>query len=74
MDKPAFPNSHPHAAHAEGLTRRELFAAMAMQGMAAGNFWGENFCHEADHMHLAAKMSVKAADALIAELEKPNAD
>lgn len=43
------------------LTRRELFAAMAMQGMLA---------HNDDDHETVAHWSVKQADALIAELDK----
>ena len=46
-----------------GLTKRELFAAMAMQGLLSNNtqegYWRE-----------FAKRAVDAADALIAELSK----
>jgi hypothetical protein len=47
----------------KGLTKREYFAAMAMQGMLSGSQFidnGERF----------AKLAVQAADALIAELNK----
>lgn len=57
-----------------GLTKRELFAAMAMQGVAAGlhstvgshNRSGGSQFDPVD----GAKMSVMYADALIAELER----
>lgn len=58
-----------------GLTKRELFAAMAMQGMAASEFWEENM--QADRaggdsmVREVAHIAVLAADALLAELEKP---
>lgn len=46
-----------------GLTKRELFAAMAMQGIAADpNCFNAKTC---------AKNAVEWADALIAELSKP---
>ena len=47
----------------EGLTKREYFAGMAMQGMLASDYRGD-----------IAIMAVKFADALLAELrrtEKP---
>ena len=44
-----------------GLTKRELFAAMAMQGNLASGI------HEFD---VCVKTAVFAADALLAELEK----
>jgi hypothetical protein len=44
----------------EGLTKREYFAGMAMQGMAMSDLKFEDMAHDA----------VKMADALLAELEK----
>lgn len=44
-----------------GLTKRELFAAMAMQGLAADNEM--EFCYDG-----LATASVKCADALLAAL------
>lgn len=54
--------------HSDGMTLREYFAAMAMQGMLAdesegrGAEWTPQRC---------AFRSVEFADALLAELEKP---
>ena len=50
----------------QGLTKRELFAAMAMQGMLSQN-------STSNFMHLRAKLAVEAADALLAELAKDGA-
>jgi len=48
-----------------GLTKRELFAAMAMQGLASNDRW------EADHnVHQTAAEAVGYADALLKELAK----
>lgn len=47
-----------------GLTIRQHFAAMAMQGMIG--FWQDGY----DHSLRVAEMSVRQADALIAELNK----
>ena len=44
------------------LTKREYFAAMALQGLLAGN--------ASDSIEDASKYAVKAADALIEELNK----
>ena len=44
------------------LTKREYFAAMAWQGLLAGN--------ASDSIEDASKYAVKAADALIEELNK----
>lgn len=77
-DESAFPNSNVrnHADRIElqsGLTKRELFASMAMQGMLSTphpeifremvKLGGESFGY------VVAKTSIEAADALIAELE-----
>jgi hypothetical protein len=44
----------------EGLTKREYFAGLAMQGMAMSDLKFEDIAHDA----------VKMADAVLAELEK----
>ena len=59
-NEPAFPITDPtNDFHRPGLTKRELFAAMAMQGM----------CNDYEHMANAADVAVFAADALLAALE-----
>ena len=50
--------------HGAGLTKREQFAAMAMQGMLAN---GSGYDHDAD---ILASYAVLNADALLAELER----
>ena len=57
--------SRPALAWATGLTRRELFAAMAMQGFLANEQLATQFTDE-----LLAADAVEAADALLAELAK----
>ena len=47
-----------------GLTKREYFAGLAMQGMAASDLTYEDIAHD----------SVKMADALLAELDKPKSN
>jgi len=49
-----------------GLTKRELFAAMAMQGMYASDQPG----YQAGSFESRAESAVKAADALLKELAK----
>lgn len=66
----AFPSSTPVGAVVGqgvpfGLTKRELFAAMAMQGMC--NDTSEPMDWD---MQALAKYAVRAADALLAELAK----
>lgn len=58
----AAPWGHNDVEH--GLTKRELFAAMAMQGLCANP---EGYSLKPDHI---AELSVSQADALIAELCK----
>lgn len=55
-----------------GLTKRELFAAMAMQGLLAqsdeeGNGWSA----ESPYREKAAQEAVAFADALLAALQSP---
>ena len=66
-DLPAFPIPGP--LFAIGLTKRELFAAMAMQGLVVDSKAALFECQE-----LVAHAAVKCADALLAELAKPKAD
>lgn len=49
-----------------GLTKREYFAAMAMQGILA-NLHNYSFEHDSE----IAKSAIYKADALITELNKP---
>lgn len=49
-----------------GLTKRELFAAMAMQGLIASKLYGG----EAHEDKLRATLAVAHADALLKELAK----
>jgi hypothetical protein len=57
-------SAFPFDAQHQGLSKRELLAAMAMQGLLAGG--GNNNMTEA----LVASTSVKYADLLLAELDK----
>lgn len=54
-------NEGTYLVHREGLTKREYFAAMAMQGLLAGN-------SQVKDIKVAA---VTYADELISELNKP---
>lgn len=50
-----------------GLTKREYFAALALQRMMAA----DQFCLTTNHdLNLAIELSVKSADRLIEELNK----
>lgn len=66
---PAFPTDGISSAQlgvapSGGLTKREFFAAMAMQGFCAVT-WTKDYDHDE-----VASWSVEAADALIAALNK----
>jgi hypothetical protein len=50
----------------QALTKREYFAAMAMQGLLAGQGTERKVYHES-----VASEAVKSADALLNELSKP---
>ncbi len=71
-DSAAFARSafyHPYcgmSTQKDGLTKREYFASMAMQGMLANNAEGNT---EWDY-EIIAKHSCKAADALINQLNQ----
>lgn len=53
------------------VSRREFFAAMAMQGIEASNFENGQQLMESDVREIA-KRAVSMADALIAELDGKN--
>ena len=66
---PAYPNAIDVLVHGkEGLTKREYFSAMAMQGLVANNFSPNGF-QNGSEIELM-KVAVSCADALLAELEK----
>ena len=50
----------------EGLTKREYFAAMAMQGLLSGEYR----CATEEQATIVARHAVQHADALLAELAK----
>ena len=62
QERETFGNTTLH----EGLTKREYFAAMAMQGWVAGGY----MTNSVDGRALAAERSVIHADALIEALNK----
>ena len=78
--QPAFPDTMRASAHGTnsmdpiefptGLTKREYFAAMAMQGLMAVNDKGKELRNWDMAVREAAKISVMMADALLTELEK----
>lgn len=76
-DSPAFPNDGmlPEGAFGwmNGLTKRELFAAMAMQGIMSSEWFGDHLIKEreglTEEQKVAAK-SLRVAEALLAKLEE----
>ncbi len=56
-----------------GLTKREYFAAMAMQGLLGNPEWMELYEGKKYLLpdYIMTKIAVERADALLAELEKP---
>lgn len=83
----AFPSA-PQQNHEEtlavgGLTKRELFAAMAMQGILSRDLTANPYttgrlaeqAHVADrNRHDVARQALESADALLAELAKGESD
>jgi len=64
----AFPNAHYDDVF--GVTKREYFAGLAMQGILAN---GKYDPPRRDKLHLMAIDAVSAADALLKSLEQPKA-
>lgn len=64
-EQPAFPNMNYEGIQMGGLTKREYFAAMAMQGLFADMTKQDEYTFQD-----VALDAVQAADALLAELEK----
>lgn len=56
------------------LTKRDLFAAMAMQGMCASRLGNVNLNETASLIRYCAEDSIKLADALLLELNKERAE
>lgn len=75
---PAFPfcvwTGDIHEGHINGLTKRELFAAMAMQGLVVAQIATPKAYLEEHHykenLEILVRQSLNIADALIAELSK----
>lgn len=61
-DKPAMPNYHPDGVEygSPGLTKREYFAAMAMQGLMT---------KQGVNREMIVQMAISHADAMLKELE-----
>jgi hypothetical protein len=70
FSRPAFHHEHTGTLHdaQEGLTKREYFAAMAMQAIVSNS--NSHRLFGVDNMFDIAKGAVNMADALIEELNK----
>lgn len=80
-DKPAFPSDYNYGEKGEfgepiivhkvsfGLTKREYFAAKAMQGLLAKEAWLERNEHDIKFNTIIAKAAVSIADQLLNQLE-----
>lgn len=60
--------------HTDGLTKREYFAAVAMQGLVSRMFIGESCSEGVLRARMIAQAARLCADALIDELNKPSRD
>lgn len=73
---PAFPvpitNNNTTGEHYGGLSKREQFAAMAMQGILANHWCQSDYKNSitAVGFGVVARQAVEFADALLTELEK----
>lgn len=78
-DEPAFPvegleGPNRYVEHL-GLTKREYFAARAMQGLIAGKSYEEAmFKYKKEMKTLIAEDAIKLADALMKALNNPKED
>lgn len=67
FERPAFPTNARMYGEMTGLTKREYFAAMAMQGLCVGRITGELKQGECVDI---AEMSLLIADEVIKQLDK----
>lgn len=67
-----FPQPERVIRHRDGLTKREFFAGLCLQGIcASGDWWSDNYVEDGDLVNeVFAKIAVQQADALIAELNR----
>lgn len=66
-NEPAYPQGHLDGPHVDpsGLTKRELFAAMLLQGVLSNG----SLVNQQDEKYV--RCAVQGADALLTELAKP---
>ena len=75
-DKPAYPvNLYEQNSvsieikHLLGLTKREIFAMAAMQGLCSNSFYAEQMDHTTDIDEILSRRSIEIADKLLKQLE-----
>ena len=68
-DRPAFPTNARMHSEAQGITKREYFAAMAMPSFIKDYVFEDSIDGQVKQMDFAAKMAVKMADELLKQLE-----
>ena len=68
----AFPGYRHDGSHEEGLSKREYFAAMAMQGFSSNPDWCKEglFIIWDDYIKRLSEGSVELADKMLEELSK----
>lgn len=71
-NRPVYPNTN-WGSDALGLTKREYFSAMAMQGLLSNSAWMESYDGKLYLMHatVVSEMALGYADKMLIELEKP---
>ena len=69
-NEPAFPYYHNIDYWGSGLSKREYFAAKAMQGILSANAPAMEEVNDKNVDYVVAREAVASADALLAELEK----
>lgn len=73
-NEPAFPQEREEGINTIGLTKRDYFAAMAMQGLVANKSVYETACFGSTESlsagQIIAPAALRIADALLAELER----
>jgi hypothetical protein len=72
-NQPAFPvlafDKAGDESYVRGLSKREYFAGLAMQGILANNYY--KYSQSEDECEVLARVAANFADALIKELSKP---
>lgn len=70
-DRPAYPASEEtHTIGTHGMSKREIIAAMAMQGLIANGWFGKD-ASDTSLFKDRAERAIKHADELLKQLDKP---